>query len=204
MNGRTSRVLALLAALLTVALSAAACAGPDARQTEAPPGDGQQATAANPGDAEETGANAGPAKTHSDRGEAAGFAIETLDGERFRLSEKRGEVVALFFMAGWCGSCIPEARAWSELQPAYEDEGLDVLVVSVDPNDTKETIEGFKRAGGIGQLPWAIDETGEFTRSLGVRALDTTIIINREGKIAYRDDVPTPYETLDKELKEVL
>jgi peroxiredoxin len=199
MNGRTTRVLALLAAL-TVVLSAAACAGPGARQTEAPSGDGKEAIAANPGDAEETSAT----KTPSDRGEAAGFAIKTLDGERFQLSEKRGEVVALFFMAGWCGSCIPEARAWSELQPAYEDEGLDVLVVSVDPNDTKETIEGFKRAGGIEQLPWAIDETGEFTRSLGVRALDTTIIINREGKIAYRDDVPTPYETLDKELKEVL
>jgi peroxiredoxin len=107
-------------------------------------------------------------------------------------------------MAGWCGTCIPEAQAWSELYPVYKDQGLEALMVSADPNDTSQTIAAFKRAGGIGNLPWAIDKTGEFTRSLDVRALDTTIIINREGKIAYSDAVPTPYETLDKELKEVV
>ncbi len=29
------------------------------------------------------------------------FSVTTLEGERFDLSEKRGEVVALYFMAGW-------------------------------------------------------------------------------------------------------
>ena len=33
--------------------------------------------------------------------EAADFSLETLEGEEFRLADKRGEVVALFFMAGW-------------------------------------------------------------------------------------------------------
>jgi cytochrome oxidase Cu insertion factor (SCO1/SenC/PrrC family) len=29
------------------------------------------------------------------------FSVTTLEGEEFDLSEKRGEVVTLFFMAGW-------------------------------------------------------------------------------------------------------
>ncbi len=29
------------------------------------------------------------------------FSVTTLEGERFDLSEKQGEVVALYFMAGW-------------------------------------------------------------------------------------------------------
>lgn len=33
--------------------------------------------------------------------EAADFSVTTLDGEEFSLAEKRGEVVALYFMAGW-------------------------------------------------------------------------------------------------------
>lgn len=131
-------------------------------------------------------------------------SIETLDGERFDLSDKRGKVVALYFMAGWCGSCIPEARSWSELYPSYKDEGLEVLVVSADPNDSPQTIERFRRAGGIGDLPWAIDRTGRFTRALGVRALDTTIILDRRGRVAYRDAVPTPEKKLREELEEVL
>lgn len=71
-------------------------------------------------------------------------------------------------MTGWCGSCIPEARAWSELYPSYKGKGLDLLIVSVDPNDTRKTIKGFREAGNIGPLPWAIDQTGQFTRSLDV------------------------------------
>ncbi len=33
--------------------------------------------------------------------EAADFSVTTLEGDEFNLADKRGEVVALFFMAGW-------------------------------------------------------------------------------------------------------
>ncbi len=178
---RTARVAALAALLLTV-LVAAGCGGP---------GDAPSAAEAGGG-------------ARSSNASADGAKIETLDGETFDLAEKRGEVVALFFMAGWCGTCIPEAQAWSELYSAHEGEGLEVLMVSADPNDTPKTIEGFRKAGGIGDLPWAIDATGAFTRSLDVRALDSTVIFDREGKISYRDAAPTDADTLENELKEVL
>jgi peroxiredoxin len=182
--GRIARVAALAALLLTV-LTASACGGP---------GDAPSASAADSEGGSESSVASG----------ATGAKIETLDGKEFDLADKRGEVVALYFMAGWCGSCIPEAQAWSKLYPDYGDEGLEVLMVSADPNDTPRTIESFRRAGGIGEMPWAIDETGDFTRTLGVRALDSTVILDREGKVAYRDAVPTDAETLEKELKEVL
>ncbi|BBL79257.1 hypothetical protein RxyAA322_11110 [Rubrobacter xylanophilus] len=136
--------------------------------------------------------------------EAPNLSIKTLDGEEFNLKDKRGEVVALYFMAGWCGSCIPEARAWSELYPEYRDKGLELLVVSADPNDTPQTIERFRRAGEIRELPWAIDEAGGFTRALGVRALDSTIIFGRDGEVVYRDAVPTDERTLRREIEEAL
>jgi peroxiredoxin len=185
-NRRISRVVALAALSLAV-LAAAGCGGP---------GQGRSAAEADGvGGAESSDAGAGG---------AASAKIETLDGEQFDLAEKRGEVVALYFIAGWCSTCIPEAQAWSELYPAYRDKGVELLLVSADPNDTPQTIERFWRAAGIDPLPVAIDETGEITRALNVGALDSTIIIDREGKVAYRDAVPTDAETLEKELKEVL
>jgi hypothetical protein len=33
--------------------------------------------------------------------EAADFSVMTLEGDEFNLADKRGKVVALFFMAGW-------------------------------------------------------------------------------------------------------
>lgn len=153
---------------------------------------------------ERTGESAVRASSGSGGEQAPQFAVTTLDGERFDLNDERGKVVALLFMAGWCDSCIPEAQNWSKLYPAYEDEGLDLLIVSIDPNDTPQTIQGFREAGGIKQLPWTIDKTGELSRSLDIRALDSTVIIDRDGRIAYRDSAPTPYDTLESELKEVL
>ncbi len=41
-------------------------------------------------------------------------------------------------------------------------------------------------------------------RDFKVQALDTTVIIDRNRGIVYRDAVPTDYETLKRELEEVL
>ena len=185
----------MLVAMLMALLLIAACGGPGAQQSNAPsPGDGT----------EEAGASAEQASAASNSEEAPDFDLTTLEGDEFNLAEKRGEVVALFFTAGWCDSCIPEAQAWSELYPAYEDKGLDLLMVSIDPSDTPQTIEGFQRKSGIRPLPWAIDKTGEVSRSLNVGALGSTVIVDREGRIAYRDASETDAETLERELEEVL
>ncbi len=186
----------LLVAMLMVVLSIVACSGPGTQQSDAPSpsGDGT----------EETGASAEQASDASNGEEAPDFGLTTLEGDEFNLADKRGEVVALFFTAGWCDSCIPEAQAWSELYPAYEDKGLDLLMVSIDPNDTPQTIEGFQRKSGIRPLPWAIDKTGEVSRSLNVAALGSTVIVDREGRIAYRDASETDSEALERELEEVL
>ena len=79
-----------------------------------------------------------------------------------------------------------------------------MLMVSTDPNDTPQTIEAFRERGDVGPLPWAVDERGEVARALAVSGLETTVIVNREREIVYRDITSTDYETLESELKEVL
>ncbi len=195
---RVKFVAILSMATLLAALTLSGCgAGADAEKSETP----QESTGAA---SEQTSASTEQASSTSHGEETTNFTATTLDGEKFDLAEKRGEVVALYFMAGWCGSCIPEAQSWSKLYPAYKDKGLDLLVVSVDPNDTPQTIESFREAGSIKPLPWTIDKTGEIPQSLDVRSLDATVIIDRQGRVVYRDTAPTPYETLESELKEVL
>jgi alkyl hydroperoxide reductase subunit AhpC len=78
------------------------------------------------------------------------------------------------------------------------------LMVSTDPQDTPQTIEGFRQRGGISSLPWTVDRSGEISRSLGVSALETTVIVDKEGDIVYRDNESTDYETLGRELEKVL
>ena len=77
-------------------------------------------------------------------------------------------------------------------------------MVSTDSQDTPEAIEDFRQRGDVGPLPWAVDEKGEISRALGVNALETTVILDREGEIVYRDREATDYETLESELGGVL
>lgn len=96
--------LLVLTVLSVVVLSLAAC-GAGGQQSGAPPeGNGAETPAEAPegGASGSEDASGADTKQASSSGEGSkDFSVTTLEGERFDLSEKRGEVVALFFMAGW-------------------------------------------------------------------------------------------------------
>jgi hypothetical protein len=77
-------------------------------------------------------------------------------------------------------------------------------MVATDPEDTPQTIEEFRDRGNITLLPWTIDRSGEISRASGANALETTVILDREGETLYRDATSTDYEDLERELEEVL
>lgn len=133
------------------------------------------------------------------------FSIATLAGERFRLSERRGKVIGVLFMASWCATCVPEAQAWARLAREYEDRGLEVLLVSADPADTPDDLEGFKKLARGPERHWAIDrDSTALVLPFQVRMLDTTLIFDRQGRLAYRDEIPTPYARLKQHLEKLL
>jgi hypothetical protein len=77
-------------------------------------------------------------------------------------------------------------------------------MVSIDPSETEQSIEQFNNAAGIEEpLPTALDD-GTVARTLGVNALETTIIVNREGKVVFRKTGPKDEQTLRREIERVL
>lgn len=137
---------------------------------------------------------------------APDFSIVTLTGERFRLSEQRGKVVGVLFLASWCVSCVPETQAWARLQREYGPRGLEVLLVSADPGDTPADLEEFRRfARDTPDRHWAIDRDGTaLVVPYQVQSLDTTLIFDRQGMPAYRDAASTRYQVLKRELEKLL
>ncbi len=99
---------------------------------------------------------------------------------------------------------MEEARTWSEILPAYEDRGLNMLMVSIDPYETEESIEAFNAQAGVEEpLPTVING-GDIAQKFGVNALEPTIILDQNGEEAYRDATITDAETLRAELEGVL
>ncbi len=77
-------------------------------------------------------------------------------------------------------------------------------MVSIDPSETEQSIEQFNSAAGIEEpLPTALDD-GTVARTFGVNALETTIIVNRQGKVVFRETGPKDEQTLRQEIEQVL
>lgn len=99
---------------------------------------------------------------------------------------------------------MEEARTWSEILPAYEDRGLDMLMVSIDPYETEQSIEAFNNRAGVTEpLPTVIDGA-DLAQRFNAGALETTIILDRNGEEVYRDATITDAETLRTELEAAL
>lgn len=132
---------------------------------------------------------------------APDFSVPTLTGDTFTLSEQRGNPTIVFFMAYWCGTCIPEAQALAQLKQEY-GENINIVAVDVDPSSSPQTLNQFRQASGNGTYIWAFDTGQQVATSFKVRSLDTTLILNAVGMVIYRDEFPSSYSTLKKALSE--
>lgn len=109
---------------------------------------------------------------------APDFAVTTLDGQRLRLADLRGQVVVLNFWATWCGPCRYEIPDLVALQQELGPDGLQVVGISLD--EEAALVEPFVEEYGI-TYPVAVDD-GTFQRTYGPFAfLPATYVIDRQG-----------------------
>lgn len=135
---------------------------------------------------------------------APDFTVKTIDGSNFTLSEHRGKVVILFAMAAWCPTCVPETRALARIHREYRNRGVEVLILDIWPGETEQQLLRFKSSAQGGDHFWAMDTESRWALAYQIRTLDTTVIIDRQGRIAYRDGSPTPYQNLKAEVEPLL
>jgi len=135
---------------------------------------------------------------------APDWTLETLDGGQFHLADHKGDVVVMFFMASWCGSCVLEAQALADLYQRYKERGLTVVAINVEPDKKVAELSRFRQLANNASYVWTFDTTFVVTGQYGVKALDTTFIIDRTGRIAYTDTYLTPLDVLDAEIQKWL
>ena len=114
---------------------------------------------------------------------APDFALERMNGERFRLSDHRGEVVVVNFWATWCPPCRQEIPIFVELQEEYGSDGLTFVGISLDQ-------EGFAAVRPFAQemdinYPLVVDDGTVANRYGGVRGLPMSFVVAPNGTIAY-------------------
>jgi peroxiredoxin len=112
---------------------------------------------------------------------APDFSLAGLDGQHRSLSAYRGKIVLLHFWATWCVPCRKEMPILHDLEKRFAEYGFELMCVNVDRGN-KAAVEKFMHS--IGQhFHTLLDPDGDVRNTYEVRALPTSYIIGRDGKI---------------------
>jgi peroxiredoxin len=135
---------------------------------------------------------------------APDFTVPGLTAGPLSLAGFRGRVVLLNFWATWCPPCREEMPSMERLYQRYRKRGFTILALSVDRNVAAIPgfVDGFRLTFPIG-----LDPDGAVAKAYRMRALPTTIVIDRAGHIiagsaGARDwDSPAAYAVVEALLR---
>src|SRR6266540_5768749 len=111
---------------------------------------------------------------------APDFAVPALAGPALRLGDFKGQVVFLNFWATWCPPCREEMPSMARLYQRFRERGLAMIAISVDANTP--AVSPFVKQLGL-TFPIGLDPKMEVATRYGLRALPTTVLIDRGGRM---------------------
>ncbi|NGO77375.1 TlpA family protein disulfide reductase [Streptomyces sp. YC504] len=114
---------------------------------------------------------------------------ETLDGKTLSLADYKGKIVVINTWGSWCSPCRAEAKYLKQVSEETKSKGVEFVGINTrDPQ--KSSALAFEEDHEI-DYPSLYDPAGKLILrfpkgSLSPQAIPTTIVIDREGKIAAR------------------
>jgi len=112
---------------------------------------------------------------------APDFTLPTTDGKQLKLSDYKGKVVILDFWATWCPPCRKGIPDLVDLKKRFSSKGVEIIGISVD-QETKDEVVPFIKEYGI-NYPIVYGNMNVYQKYGGIRAIPTSFIIDKEGKI---------------------
>jgi len=124
---------------------------------------------------------------------APNFEAPTPDGTLVSLNELKGKVTVIDFWAAWCGPCRKENPNVVRLYEKFHDKGLEIIGVSLDgqerqPNAKKAWLDAIEMDKltwpQVSNLKYFKDPVAEL---YNITAIPATFILDKDGKIAYKN-----------------
>ena len=127
--------------------------------------------------------------------EAPDFKLADMEGRPVSLHEyNEKNPVLLLFWTTWCPFCRKELGVLNKTYPQLVQEG--VKLFTIDVGESPERVRSFAKSRDL-KLSVLLDQDGVAADAYKVLGVPTYILINKQGKIVFRDNsFPQEYKKL--------
>jgi peroxiredoxin len=119
------------------------------------------------------------------------FSAPGLDGDTYRLGDRRGKVAVVTFWATWCPACREELNDWKRVQERFRSRSVEFVGISLD--DDRPMLRAFLSRNGVTWPQVFISEPTQarwrnsLARQYGVDTIPRTFVVDGEGFIVAND-----------------
>ena len=111
------------------------------------------------------------------------FSLTDLNGNTFRLSDFKGKIVVVEFMATWCIYCRQQISYYEEVWKEYADKAV-LIIIDIDASEPEHLLREFADHFSHPDWIWAKD-TANLVKSYTVTGIPKTIIFDQNGYVRY-------------------
>jgi len=108
------------------------------------------------------------------------IVLEDPYGLQIRLSDFRGKIVFINFWTTWCLACVIEMPSMEKLHQKFKDK--DFAMVTINLQESAATVINFFKKYNL-TFTTLLDTTGDVGAAFGIRAIPTTFILDKNGRL---------------------
>jgi thiol-disulfide isomerase/thioredoxin len=154
-----------------------------------------------------TGSNGIDTVARGKRTPVPALSGRTIDGGNADIAAYRGKVVVINVWGSWCSPCRAEGPSFAKVSKTYAGQGVRFLGINTRDTSTTPAVNFEKRLGIT--YPSLHDPTGKLMLrfdkgTLNPQLIPSTLVIDRNGRIAGRALQALSEENLVKMIKPVL
>ncbi|POX56452.1 redoxin domain-containing protein [Streptomyces sp. Ru71] len=142
-----------------------------------------------------------------ERADAPDLSGETVDGKQLDVAAYKGKVVVINVWGSWCPPCRAEAPGFENVYQELKGQGVQFVGINTRDTTTDKALS-FEKNFGI-SYPSLYDPAGRLMLrfkkgTLNPQSIPSTLVIDRQGKIAARTLQPLSEDRLRSMIKPVL
>ena len=107
--------------------------------------------------------------------------IENIKSQKIILEKLSSKVTLINFWATWCAPCKKELPLLDKLANSVNSKQLNIVLINLE-NKKYSDVKSFLDNLGIKNLTTYFDKNLKLTRSLGLRGVPVTLVVNSEKK----------------------